>query len=204
MKRARSENLLKKTNPARSVLFCRILRKLTFRRIPVLTAQCAKDIFRHQLRTEFDFSYKFLGRNAFGSTDPSLQHTDHTVRDEIDLKISDLRISDDLLQLTCKNLMEQIVEMFGKGILALMQKDSSVKKPIFIEILHQRFNRCPERFEFGRPRIRDKFRVKDPVHQIFLVLKMIIKAFSAHIALPADIAYADLLDRFFRNQLLEC
>ena len=51
-------------------------------------------------------------------------------------------------------------------------------------------------------RVRDEFRIEDPIHQIVLVLEMIIKGHAAQLTPLRQIADGDLVKRLFLQKLL--
>ena len=93
--------------------------------------------------------------------------------------------------------------MLGKAILLVDAQRLAVEVAVDIKIFADVLGKLPSRlviFIFGNS---DEFCVVNPVHQVILIFKMIVKTLAVHLTPFTDVADADLLKGLGIHQLLE-
>ena len=88
--------------------------------------------------------------------------------------------------------MHDFIEILGKGILPSYLQSIGIEGAVFIEELAHLFYQFPAWLIEGPLDIGKNSSIKDPVNQIILILKMVVKALPVHIAAFYYVPDADL------------
>lgn len=164
--------------------------------IEALSARDSNWAVRQDLRPTQHTAAQKPGKAVRGHTIPVGKPAEHGrnegIAEEIDKEVRVLSLSlKEILRIGPHHWHQNLPEIILEGVLPLYRQRIVIERPVFIEILTQIPNQCPGALIGAALHRRKELSLENPVDQVILVSKVIVKALPVHLAHLTDIADTD-------------
>lgn len=157
-----------------------------------------------------NFLQELLRRHTLLGQQPPLHGADHRVCEKVHGKLVQLLLSKESGNAFRQERLDILPEVVTERILSFDLQGLPVKSVILVKILANFLDKGPALLIVGVAHIQllvfqqgNKLGIKNPIHKVIFVLKVIVETFAVHITPLTDLRHIDLVKGLLRHQLLQ-